>query len=460
MQGSQFRLRCLFAVLQFFLQMLPHIRYQVSGADARARLSAVSGAPSSVHAVLPHSDLDELAEQAPTDGESLPDALIALFQSDPSVAAALADFLSGEGATSRKDILEILRANGGNFIMNRAQWAEPALSGLHFARLEAIASQCNPSHAESSQQPPSTAQEQRNEPSDEAPADFGMLRPLLDAAAMGEPTEEGIPRHGMLKRAVAAASKHTLPDYPAIDVGTFPRQWRDRPLSRWLRHTVRQFWALSVTGVTGVGDCFNRLTHVACIANDARYPPNVAERAAVRYDAECFQGVCLRSLKARSGDNAREILRSSCEEFSESKASRLLAEEARVLRDSPSEAPASDAGIPDDPSRTVPKDALKKALSDGAQLCFLWAVGKCSKTEQSCGKVHACPICNGVSTKGCLLKNHSDMLARHIKTNSAGDVDHAQPGMHKDYPRGARDGAHKARKDDRSGDSQRGRSRS
>ena len=101
----------------------------------------------------------------------------------------------------------------------------------------------------------------------------------------------------------------TVPYEKAISVADFPKSWQDRPLASWLLVTVRRFWAQLVAGIAGPGDCLNRLTHVAIVALDSRHYPRIAERAAVRYDAERFEKVGLRALKARSGEEAREFLR-------------------------------------------------------------------------------------------------------------------------------------------------------
>ena len=85
-----------------------------------------------------------------------------------------------------------------------------------------------------------------------------------------------------------------------------------------------------VAGIAGPGECHNRLAHVAQVALDSRHSARVAERAAVRYDAELFEKVGLRALKARSGEEAREFLCLPCKTFVESTATRLLKEEELV----------------------------------------------------------------------------------------------------------------------------------
>ena len=66
---------------------------------------------------------------------------------------------------------------------------------------------------------------------DEVMADFGVLRPLLDTAGLGEPTEEGIPRRNFLTQSMAAAQKHSVPFREAIARDSFPKSWESRPLA-------------------------------------------------------------------------------------------------------------------------------------------------------------------------------------------------------------------------------------
>ena len=76
---------------------------------------------------------------------------------------------------------------------------------------------------------------------DTTPADYGVLRPLLDEAKVGDPTEEGIPRRNMFREAARAGAMHTVPYEKAISVADFPKSWQDRPLASWLLATVRRF---------------------------------------------------------------------------------------------------------------------------------------------------------------------------------------------------------------------------
>ena len=124
--------------------------------------------------------------------------------------------------------------------------------------------------------------------------------------------------------------------------------------------------------MAGVGDCLNRLTHVSSVALDHRFDAHVAERAAVRYDAARYCDSCLEALKALSGPEVREGLRRSCDEFDESLAKRLLDEEAMP---SSSKAPKP---------LTAGRQALKSAFEHGGQVCLLWSLGACNKSEESC----------------------------------------------------------------------------
>ena len=73
------------------------------------------------------------------------------------------------------------------------------------------------------------------------PADYGVLRPLLDEAKGGDPMEEGIPRRNMFTEAARAGPMHTVPYEKAISVADSIKSWQDRPLASWLLATVRRF---------------------------------------------------------------------------------------------------------------------------------------------------------------------------------------------------------------------------
>lgn len=219
----------------------------------------------------------------------------------------------------------------------------------------------------------------------------------------------------MMEDSIRAASRHTIPYTPEIQQGRFPKEWIERPLAHWLDTSVRDFWATSVTGAAGVGDCFNRLSHAAGIAMDTRYPAAVAERAAVRYDAQRAYGVCLDALKARGGDEVRACYRETCEHFDTGAADRLLTEEAMGILPSASSVGPSRGQRPSSGSAGL--ESLRSGLSAGAQVCLLWGLGACSKTESSCGKLHMCPYC-GSTDKGCFVKhpNHMSSFKRHAST--------------------------------------------
>lgn len=216
----------------------------------------------------------------------------------------------------------------------------------------------------------------------------------------------------MLNDAIAASKLHTIPHVSAIERAEFPKAWKERPLVAWLQQQVRQFWALCVTGTSAPGDCFNRLAHVAHMALDARFSAETAQRAAVRYDSYQYQSVCFQALKARGGDEVRALLRQYCNEFKESRANRFPEEEAQDLKEEGISAPPPcGAGYSE---RANANTALKNALSNGGEISLLWALGSCSKTEASCGKVHQCPVC-GSLTKGCLSKTHGNCVRRTLE---------------------------------------------
>ena len=376
-------------------------------------------------------DLDAVAAQAASQ-EELGPAIAALAPwMSPENVAALAAFLLDQGATNRRQVLDILRVRAGEMAMLWALSAVPPIEGIAIAALENFVSaangnagaawdvQCASSGAgyDAHQRPMQNhgadvgqpAASQPDSLDDTNPADYGVLRPLLDEAKLGDPAEEGIPRRNMFEEAVRAGVMHTVPYEKAIAIGAFPKTWQDRPLAAWLLVTVRRFWAQLVTGIAGPGDCLNRLTHVALVALDSRHPSHVAERASVRYDAERFEKVGLRALEARSGDEARAFLRDSCEVFVESTATRLLEEEAS----------GSKGGTGSRSHAAPPGRGLKDAVAAGERVCLLWRLGQCTKTEDQCGKVHCCPFCGEKHTRGGFSRNpHLGSIKQHIGSSS------------------------------------------
>jgi hypothetical protein len=131
----------------------------------------------------------------------------------------------------------------------------------------------------------------------------------------------------MLDSAEAAAMRHTLPYTDAIEPGQLPKAFADRPVATWLKDSTRHFGISIATGVAGVGDCLNQLSHVAAVSLDPDFSAPIAERAAVRYDAARMNEVSLDALSARSGPQVRELLRSACHAFNQTLADRCLEEE-------------------------------------------------------------------------------------------------------------------------------------
>ena len=193
--------------------------YQTSAAASRAaargicaqmaqlRLAAAAG-------VRGHdnSSLDELAAAAP-DGEELPIGLAALF---PEVAAqhrlTISAFFIGQGAVSRTDVLQVLRINGGEAVMWYGRNAQPPFKLMALGALESMAVRAYPAAREGQQgaaevMAPAAAPAAGAAPSEDDVADFGVLRPLLDASQIGEPTEEGIPWKLMFDGAIAAGCR-------------------------------------------------------------------------------------------------------------------------------------------------------------------------------------------------------------------------------------------------------------
>ena len=387
---------------QFCLYTMQH------SSAARSRLLAAAGQPLEDTTVT----LDRVAGEAPL-LESLVEATNALFpELDAQINVEIVTFFTDQGALSRANILSMLRACDGYAVLDRAQKVAPPMSLLALAALEGLVKSAGTpvwksGAGQSSAQEPLPKQMPLVD--ENAPVDFGKIRPFLDEAQMGEPTESGIPRAGMFDAAVAAGTKHTIPYRDAINFGEFPKGWTDRPLAHWMQDVTRRYWSLCITGVAGPGDCYNRLSQVAAVALDHRYSSDVAARAAVRYDAEMYNKVCNTALKARSGPEVRDFLRHSCEEFNETVAKRLLEEEAM-----PSAAVRS-RGNPSSQALGPATSALREAMERGGKICFLYGLGKCDKTETVCEKVHVCIYCGG-NTKGCWIKNHGSVLKRHLSS--------------------------------------------
>jgi hypothetical protein len=273
--------------------------------------------------------------------------------------------------------------------MERANARSSGLSLLELAELEKAVKTAAPCQAPipaAAVASPSAAQQE------DGPADFGRLRPYLDEAGIGEPTRKGIPSTSVFNAAVAAAGKHTVPAADAIEPGQFPKHLSSRPLAAWMLDASRQFWANVITGVAGVGDCFNRISNAALVATDVRYSAAVVEKAAVRYDAARLNEVSLDALKARSGADVRELYRTACSDFDKELAHRCLEEE----KAGSTESSGRQAPWLRPPSNQAAKkpanDALVTAFADGAEVCIIWGFGKCQRGD-NCAKAHVCPVC-------------------------------------------------------------------
>lgn len=194
---------------------------------------------------------------------------------DDAERLVLAAFCIGQGATTRKGILRALRVAGGEVALVYARNSQPPMKLNVLGSLEDMVWKANPRwHPEGLAAPgPIETPVAKDE---HAIVDFGQLRPLLDQAMIGEPTKQGVPRQGMLDMAESAARKHTLPSAKPIEPGEFPKGWEERPLAKWLQDAVRRFWCQTLTGVAGVGDCLNRLSHVSSVALDHRFDAHVA----------------------------------------------------------------------------------------------------------------------------------------------------------------------------------------
>ena len=132
------------------------------------------------------------------------------------------------------------------------------------------------------------------------------------------------------------------------------------------------------------------------------------------YDAFRCHGVCLDALKARGGDEVRACFRETCESFDAGAADRLLAEEAAATPQAAGSGQTRAARPAASAASAEAVDTLKSGFASGAQVCQLWGLGACSKSETACGKAHVCPFC-GSTEKGCFLKhpNHMATLKRH-----------------------------------------------
>ena len=211
--------------------------------------------------------------------------------------------------------------------MERANARDSGLGLLELGELEKAVQEASPPKKQLSDEAVAPRPAFPSASLEDGPADFGLLRPYQDNVGMGEPARKGIPRTGMFTAAVAAAEKHTVPALQAIEPGKLPKGFESRPLAAWMLEAPRQFWANAITGIAGVGDCFNRLTQTALVASDVRFSAPVAERAAVRYDAAKLNEVAEDALKARGGEEVRALYRRACQNFDQTLADRCLEEE-------------------------------------------------------------------------------------------------------------------------------------
>ena len=405
------------------------------GGDPQARLRQLAAGgyqgqalPDSSSAPVQRTDVQSLDQSASiaVQNESVVEALAALFpRVGPAEAANIGIFLQHQGVTNRVTLLMALRAQGGKAVLGRASNPEMGLSLVDMAVLEEMVGHAHPQQVAYEEGPsvsgpppwapfadPGTRGATPGPDANlDLPADFGTLRPYLDSAGIGDPTRTGIPTQRTMDAAIKAAMKHTIPFTPEVPSHKFPREWADRPLANWLGDAAAGFWASTIVGAAGTGDCFNRLSHAATIAKDPRYPAHIAERAAVRYDAARSHGVCLDALKARSGEEVRACYREACETYDAGAADRLLAEEASLPR-ARQEPGATKTARPAATGDAL--ESLKAGIAGGAQVCLLWGMGACSKSEPACGKAHVCPYCGGFD-KGCLLRhpNHLATIKRH-----------------------------------------------
>ena len=174
-----------------------------------------------------------------------------------------------------------------------------------------------------------------------------------------------------------------------------------------------------------MGDCLNRLTHVAAVATDSRFSAAVAERAAVRYDAARLNCVSLDALPARSSEQVRALYRDTCQAFDSNLADRCLEEEKAFesgsLHDSRLGQRAARHREQDSDAKSKAVSALCSAFEEGASICMLWNVGKCERSESRCGKAHVCPAC-GSRDKACLIRNHATFLNKHVPAAGAGSA--------------------------------------
>jgi hypothetical protein len=181
----------------------------------------------SVSAGQQAAGLDAVASEGQV-GEALNEAVLALFpETDASLLSTLCAFLASEGAKDRPSILAVLRAQRGEAAVHRAQIF--GLSLFEVAAIEAAAMTAD-APALSTQQAntnslwctppwflPGWMHANAPPPVDEEQSvDFGILRPYLDKAGLGEPGEHGIPSKKTFNEAVAASRNFTVPHVQAI----------------------------------------------------------------------------------------------------------------------------------------------------------------------------------------------------------------------------------------------------
>ena len=129
--------------------------------------------------------------------------------------------------------------------------------------------------------------------------------------------------------------------------------------------------------------------------------------------SERTSGVYAASQLSCGREQSRELLAKCITFFDRSEAEKIFQEEREACGKG-RKASSVLTSLPKDPA------SLRKCFEAGAQVCLLYGLGKCRKSEQHCGKAHVCPFC-AKPEKGCIAKNQMGSINHHV-SNSAGDA--------------------------------------
>ena len=234
-------------------------------------------------------------------------------------------------------------------------------------------------------------------PAQAAPSDlpdFLRMRQLLDSAAFGEPLKAALPLRTQLDECDAAARDQGPPRCSPCG-----RISGTRLLPKTICEMVQKSWAEMLTGRAVPADVLNVLYAMGQVAQDERFPTNVAEAAAVRYASTVRHQAYLEAMGQRTGPAAIQTWSKTLQTEHPYLAERLCQEEQ--LAQQSGNVAAGNGGQP------------RRANGvDGAdtQYCLLWAIDECRRGE-ACNFHHACPFNPSHTQPGCFLRR-----GEHLQT--------------------------------------------